>query len=157
MELSRQHSPSECVQFKFIPLISISCIFLPFRWEEERSACILAKHLHLGFQTWIKFLCVCFPGYPEYSMISIGQKPSFGQNGENGFRCFCQDQYFSTMFIYKLFNLLWHSQWRKERSVPICWCKLAILGVDTERPRPWRNLWKGERSLPSVFFLCPEL
>lgn len=64
---------------------------------------------------------------------------------------------FQPCSFIKLFNLLWHSQWRKERFVPICWCKLAILGANRERSRPWRNLWKGERSLLSLFFLCSGL
>lgn len=58
---------------------------------------------------------VCFLRYLDHPWSKLGRNHVLGKNGGSGFRCFCQDQYFSSMFIYKLFNLPWHIHGGKGR------------------------------------------
>lgn len=141
-------------------LIYLSYTFLPSRWEKERYGCISAKHLQTGLQARIKIF-VCISKVPWlFPDLNLGRNQVLGKNGGNGFRCFCQDQYFSTMFIYKLFNLLWHIQGVKERFVRSTDANWQFWGWRREDQGPGEMSgtgWRGREACPPVHFLCTGL
>ena len=99
---------------------------------------------------------VCFLRYLDHPWSKLGRNQVLGKNGGSGFRCFCQDQYFSSMFIYKLFNLPQHIHEGKGRlslSADVNWQFTGWRGKDQG---PGETSRRREGCLSSVYFLCPE-
>ena len=97
---------------------------------------------------------VCFLRYLDHPWSKLGRNHVLGKNGGSGFRCFCQDQYFSSMFIYKLFNLPWHIHGGKGRlslSADVNWQFMGWRGKDQGPGETSRRRMGG---LSSVYFLC---
>lgn len=113
----RQNPPNEYPQIRLKPWFIFPILFCLLD-ERGRRVDVFPPHIYNQVsRLGSKFLWV-FQSTLTIPWSKLGRNQVLGKNGGNGFRCFCQDQYFSTMFIYELFNLLWHIQGGKERFVP---------------------------------------